>query len=193
MELLLITSARLKIMMSAADMAEYAIACDHLEYDVDDTGRALRTILDRARDEVGFDAKGNSVLVQMFPSRDGGCEMYVTKPSSAALPALIHSHAPRIAAVFRFQSATLMVSACQKLLPRGDILASEAYAAHQGMDCYLLIYTHESDVFGREPMYLSVANEYGHQMKSDYAVAYVREHCRCICQKDAIPTLATLA
>jgi hypothetical protein len=40
---------------------------------------------------------------------------------------------------------------------------------------------------------MSVANEYGKMMKDERAVWYLREHCECFCERDAINVLGTLA
>ncbi len=196
MELLLITATRLKIVMSNEDMEKYEITCDNLDYGDTETKRVIRSILDEARQKVGFDAKGKHVFVQVFPSKDGGCEMYVTKTPSApqsSLPLPIHSGEKRIPMVFRFNSADTMLGACRHLSSRNDIFASAAYCDRKAECYYLLLYTAERDAFGREPMYLSVANEYGCLLKSNYSSAYLKEHCDCICEKDAVITLSALS
>ena len=61
MELILISKSKLKIMLDERDMREYHINdetdCAELK-----AREAIRSILDRARDEVGFETEGFSVL-----------------------------------------------------------------------------------------------------------------------------------
>jgi len=196
MELLLITATRLKIVMSNEDMERYEITCDSLDYGDDETKRVIRSILDEAKQKVGFDAKGRHVLVQVFPSKDGGCEMYVTKTyseSKSGLPVPIRNTGKETPSVFRFGSSSRLLDACRHLMGRGDILSSSAFSDPESERFYLLLYTPERDAFGREPILLSVANEYGDLVKTEYGLAYLKEHCRCICEKDAVQRLGVLS
>lgn len=193
MELLLVTSGRLKIVMSSLDMQKYAITCENLGYKDSNTKRILRSILAKAKDEVGFDASGRRVVVQMYPSKDGGCEMYVTKSTSSPLPVPLHNSMRKIPTVFRFRGMQTLLCACAKLSDRADILSSSAYAGQGSEECYLLLYTPDVDAFGREPLLFSAANEYGRMWNTEYALAYLKEHCDCICQSNAVGTLGALA
>ena len=78
MELILINESKLKIMLDEQDMKEYNIGdesdCSHFE-----TRKAIRDILDRARDEIGFNTEGAEIFVQLYSSKKGGCELFVTK------------------------------------------------------------------------------------------------------------------
>ena len=50
-----------------------------LDYENTETRRAFWSILDEAKHRTGFDAASEKVFVQVYPSKSGGCEMYVTK------------------------------------------------------------------------------------------------------------------
>lgn len=79
MELILISDSKLKIMLTRDDMQQYAIDCDTVDYDNTETRRVLWSILDEAKHRTGFDAAAERVFIQLYPSKEGGCEMYVTK------------------------------------------------------------------------------------------------------------------
>ncbi len=79
MELIVISDSKLKIMLSGEDMKQYSIDCETLDYENTETRRAFWSILDEAKQRTGFDAASEKVFVQVYPSKDGGCEMYVTK------------------------------------------------------------------------------------------------------------------
>lgn len=195
MELLLITATRLKIVMSNKDMKKYEITCDALDYRDSETKRVLRCILDEAKEKTGFDTQGKHVFIQVFPSKDGGCEMYVTRTcgeSENTLPVPIHNAKKQIATIFKFKKTADMLEACYHLQKQGQICTSYAYCDSEGETCYLVFYGDSEDAFGREPMYLSVVNEYGSLIKGEYGSAYLHEHCRCICRMDAIEVLAAL-
>lgn len=196
MELLLITATRLKIVMSNKDLEKYEITCDALDYHDSDTKRVLRCILDEAKQKIGFDTHGKQIFVQIFPSKDGGCEMYVTRTSAqtdAALPVPLHNENKQVATVFEFKSISDMLEVCRHLQTQGQGSPSQAFCEYDGDTCYLVLYCEQEDAFGREPLYLSVANEYGSLLKGEYGSAYLFEHCRCICSMNAVELLAALS
>ncbi len=78
MELILINSSKLKIMLDKSDMREYNIG-DDSDCTGAQTRRAIRTILDRAKDQIGFNTEGEEIFVQLYSSKGGGCELFVTK------------------------------------------------------------------------------------------------------------------
>jgi negative regulator of genetic competence, sporulation and motility len=88
MELILINDSKLKIMLDEQDMRAYNI-CDEGDCSQFETRKAIRDILDRAREEIGFNTEGAEIFVQLYSSKKGGCELFVTKNpvSASALPA----------------------------------------------------------------------------------------------------------
>lgn len=79
MEITLLTENELKVSLTRDDMAHYALDCASIDYDTTGTRRAFWSILDEARLQTGFDAAHDRIYIRIYPSRDGGCEMYVTK------------------------------------------------------------------------------------------------------------------
>ena len=79
MELILINSNKLKIMLTEADMIQYELDFNTINYDNIETRRAFWNILDEAKHRTGFDAASDRIFIQLYPSKEGGCEMYVTK------------------------------------------------------------------------------------------------------------------
>ncbi len=84
MEIIKINCEKVKISLSHDDMEHLQINCDMLD-GVDARGRqAFNKILEEAKDKCGFATYGKRIFVQLFPSKDGGCEMFVTKLSDTA-------------------------------------------------------------------------------------------------------------
>ena len=79
MEFLVINESKLKIIMTPADTERYDFSAANADYDSPDTRRIFWRIIDEATETVGFDPKGDKILIQFYPSRDGGCEIFVTK------------------------------------------------------------------------------------------------------------------
>ncbi len=78
MELIPINDSKLKIMLDEIDMKEYRLGAESDCADTE-TRRAIRDILDLARDRVGFNTEGAEIFVQLYTSKKGGCELFVTK------------------------------------------------------------------------------------------------------------------
>ncbi|MBQ9781186.1 MAG: adaptor protein MecA [Clostridia bacterium] len=82
MELILINQTKLKIMLTAPDMMHYALLPEKLEHMTctdRETRSAFRHIFDDAEAQIGFHTSGERLLVQMFTSKCGGCEIFVTR------------------------------------------------------------------------------------------------------------------
>lgn len=87
MELLVIGESKLKVMLNKEDMKKYGLLGSELNYDDPPTRKKLLRILDDVKAQSGFDTTADKLLIQLYPSRDGGSEMFVTKlgllPSTA--------------------------------------------------------------------------------------------------------------
>ena len=79
MELIVISPTRLKIMLTEPDMRRYALSADTAGCADGETRRSLRRLFDDARKETGFETEGARLLIQLYASRTGGCEIFVTK------------------------------------------------------------------------------------------------------------------
>ncbi len=194
MELILINDKKLKIMLTPEDMKEYELDCETVDYTQTETRRAFWNILDEAKHQTGFDAASERVYIQLYPSRTGGCEMYVTKVG--LLPTGVRSTQKgmlRIAQerklAYSFSDMDGLLRVCRQLDGVDCIGGSRAYIDDSGI-CYLYI----SGVRGFGiPERLSFVSEFGTSEDPERLSGYIGEHCRCICESDAIKTLSALA
>lgn len=79
MELIKISASKLKIMLSLPDMEKYELEADRLDCADKHTREAFRHIFDDAKTQVDFDTSGERLFIQLYTSRGGGCEIFVTK------------------------------------------------------------------------------------------------------------------
>lgn len=85
MELILISNTKLKIMLNESDMRKYHIGSES-DCAQTSTRKAIRSLLDRAREQIGFNTDGEEIFVQLYTSKHGGCELFVTKcPSDSSV------------------------------------------------------------------------------------------------------------
>ena len=82
MELIVISKTKLKIMLNEGDMRKYSIGND-TDCAEPSTRKAIRKLLDCAREQIGFNTEGEEIFVQLYTSKNGGCELFVTKTSES--------------------------------------------------------------------------------------------------------------
>jgi negative regulator of genetic competence, sporulation and motility len=83
MELIVISENKLKIMLTAPDMAHYELEGSRMDCADSHTRAAFRHIFRDVRAESGFDTEGERLLVQLYASKEGGCEIFITKLGAA--------------------------------------------------------------------------------------------------------------
>ena len=134
MEFLPIGDDQLKITLSEDELLFYGLELSSLSYSSTQTRRGFWALLDDAKQATGFDAAATKVSVQIYASRQGGCEMYIlaepadresvntdpdTLPVESGLtvcPAIPRTFSP---AIGRFNSLGDLLSACLALQNNG--------------------------------------------------------------------------
>ena len=79
MEVLKINENKIKIMLSPEDMKNFRLTASELDYNDSMTRQKVFKILEQVKKKHGFDHEGDKLLIQFYPSRDGGSELFVTK------------------------------------------------------------------------------------------------------------------
>ena len=79
MDIISVNENKLKVILSTEDLEGFSLRADELDYSRPETRLLLKCLLIRAKSEVGFEAEGNRLLVQLYPSKRGGGEIYITK------------------------------------------------------------------------------------------------------------------
>ena len=194
MEVLLIGEAKLKIILTEEEVKKYRLEITEPCKDTARTRRVLWNILETARGRVSFDPSGDKVLIQLYPTGEGGCEMFVTKlgilsPSSAKLV----SGSDRITlltkrrALYLFERAEDLLYAARAIknhpsavLPRGDIFISESGTVVLSVEEYGR---------GDDISEFSCLMELGERLPADM-LHYVTEHYRRYTDGDALERLA---
>ena len=83
MELIVINENKLKIIMNAHEMKSYGLDENEFHLCISDTRKILSKILHNSPIKTGFEASSpkEKILLQLYPERRGGCELYVTRLS----------------------------------------------------------------------------------------------------------------
>jgi len=186
MELIRISDSKLKVMLTAEDMAHYAITCEAINYENTETRRVIWEILDEAKKQTGFDAASDRIFIQVYPSRTGGCELYITKlGENNKLP----PPSPRASlGMYRFPSMKELLAVCEMLKSADYCGESAAYT--EGDVCYLILrQTVSCHGSLREFAFLE---EFGERLSGAERLAYIEEYATEIIATDAVSLLSSL-
>ena len=177
MELILINDSKLKIMLTPSDMKEYDISCESVDYRQTETRRAFWCILDEAKHRTGFDAASEKVYIQMYPSKEGGCEMYVTKLGFSTSDESIDIEENDVGELaYHFASLDPLLRVCHRLDSLGLGEIGEAWRAED--EYYLLIAPPHGEIITDRFAFLS---EFGKKCDAKAIKTYVSEYGSLIC------------
>ena len=215
MELIMISSSKLKIMLSADDMTKYALGSD-IDYSDQKTRQAFRAILNEAREKTGFDAESEKIFIQLYPSKKGGCEVYITKiddesehiceiPQKPSEPKGLCKNLERCAGIippskrhaakerkraYSFSSLDILISVCRRLISVDWHGQSSAFC-----DENKIFYIILKEKFASEhihPDKISFICEYGENENHNSILKYLSEHGKCFCKSGAVEKLGIL-
>ncbi|MBQ9779130.1 MAG: adaptor protein MecA [Clostridia bacterium] len=193
MEWIRISNNKLKVMLSAEDTQRYDLDCQSTDSSDIMARAAFRAILSDVQRETGFDAAEDKVYIQMYPSKEGGCELFITKiglllsteGESKAKNARTQEKKRRSCATaicLRELSALLLL--CRRLVPEPRIQKSEAWQDENNN--WWLLLSHAPSL---SP---ALFREYGTEVPRDRAETFLAEHGRRICRERAVHILGRL-
>lgn len=114
----------IRIRLTKEDLASYSITAEDLDYDSAKGKRVIWELFDKAREETGFEAVGEKLYIQLYPTERGGCELFVTK---------LEKEKNRIC--FCFSDFDMLYAALSRATPPPDF---ELWKAHKNERFYLL-------------------------------------------------------
>ena len=210
MEIIMISENKLKLMLTRQELEEFDLEAEELDYSKTETKRMFWDILNRLKRNVGFQTDGYRVLVQIFPSRDGGCEMFITKiadlcyhptqdndaNSSEESEPLLHykpSHhmgGKGSPGTFGFEQLEWLITVCRRLIGIGYAGKSSAYISD---DRRFYLFLEGLDPTGFLPLdeYSFIA-EYGSSENVEALQDFLCEHGQLLCERDAVEQLGVL-
>lgn len=214
MEYIVISESKLKVMLDISELEKRSLQADALDYADPDAKRLFCDILCRAKDELGFDTEGYRVLLQLYPSKDGGCELFITKlgklaDSNDPLPQKDKKPSEKNQKeqkeqkdkrqknerAFRFESVSHLIGVCKRLCECGACISSSAYVDEEGVWFLIICFEDsvEDGIYDILPICeFSFIGEYGIPENSHTLSLYLGEHAKAVCPKDAIKLLGRL-
>jgi negative regulator of genetic competence, sporulation and motility len=195
MEWIRISQNKLKIMLSAQDTAHYALDCKKADGSDEGSRAAFREILSDVQRETGFEAAEDKVYIQMYPSKEGGCELFVTRiglllsdGSAPARPKAVRSQEKRRRTgcdkALYFTELESLLLLCRRLSLKSQIEKSQLWRDEQG-GWWLL-------VANASACPALALREFGSEIPHERAALYLTEHGTCLCKKEAVQLLSKL-
>lgn len=190
MEIIQISEGKLKVMLTKADLEEFDLDAQTLDYADSETKELFSALLAHIKETVGFRTDGYRVLVRFFPSRDGGCELFLSRiPDFYVGEEELEEEQTR-PQVFVFERIEDLLTVCRRLRAIGYPHASSAYIsdAHR---FYLFVDrpAHEKSA-GISPY--AFLGEYGKAESPDCLLSFLFEHGRVLCEQNAVEQLGIL-
>lgn len=208
MEYILISESKLKITLESEDLRGLECPVAELDYADPEAKRLLGDILGYAKDELGFDTAGHRVLMQLFPSKDGGCEIFVTRlgrlsegegesaENAHGVPSQKRER-PRgkRRRAFRFERLSYLVDACKRLCELCPTPSADVYVNSE-KEWFLILTLSESDYAEALDMLpvneLSFLCEYGTPEDARALSLYLGEYGVPVCRTNAAELLSRL-
>ncbi len=190
-----ISQDKLKLMLSDADLAHYKLNMRELEGEGTLSRKTFRDLFADIKRNIGFDAADDKVFIQLYPSRDGGAELYITRLSHDEKRSCMDGNAHiSISTVFAFCSMRMLLKACTHLL---ELEGQSCSSAWQEEGKYYLILEEKIACIdylrGNRPTERHrIIGDYGKIYTDPTMIHYVKEHCLCFCEKNAVKILSSM-
>lgn len=196
MEILKISDSKIKIMLTPGDVKSFGFNIKNVDYNDIETRSAVWRLLDEAKKKCGFDAGQEKLLIQFYPSQDGGAELFVTKLSGLAKQSerrLSRSEGVTMLQttkqIYNFASLGDLIRAAKTVKDMDYIKESELYYSDDE-GYYLLVLGRGGSRLG-DVSELAVLSEYSKRLPNAL-LPFVTEHCELIRSHDAIGLLSSL-
>ena len=202
MELIVINENKLKIVMSENDMRDYGLEENEFYCSVTNSREILKKILHNAPIKTGFEyiSSEEKILIQLYPEKNGGCELYVTKiplnesegasfmleenESKYLLPKPL-SKAHLIS--YRFDNLEYAIHAAKEIYKHSFDGASSFY---KDIDTkYVLFVSHQMQ---NGLQIINFLSEFGEEVNSENTYMLLCEWGQCIFKDNAIEELSKI-
>ncbi len=188
MEILRIGKYAIKISLSNTEAREYKLT-NNEDCDDNEIKEAFSRLLDNAKDLADFSYTGRKIFTEIYPCKDGGCEVFISTTttdqrlaqSTPKQKSLLHT------TIYEFSSLKGLFKACFRLNEIKFKGKSSIYYDFDAEHYFLIL----ENIFSKELKFAFLL-EYAKILKSS-ALLYVLEHYKCIIKGNAIKQFANLA
>ncbi len=190
MEIIKIRFKTFKIILNEEESEKYSFISDKELTDIE-ISRSVDEFIDDISKQESIDIKNENLLIQVYPTKNNGCEVYIcgTEENNMYKDRMAPAGQKKGVSyinVYRFDDIGMLLDACSRLNAVNLDVESDVYYDTEKCKYYLLC----QGISAKE-MRFAFLNEYSKQLKSPYAY-FVREHLKCLCKENAIERFASL-
>ena len=192
MELILISSNKLKIILTKEEMKKYKLSADTDVSHIYEK-KQFCVLLDEVKKRSGFDIMSDSIYVELFESLRGGCEIFITREG---LSKSKHLPQPKFKKemietiiTYKFARAEDLILAAKRLSTTPIVFESRLFS-DENESFYLFLTSKEG--YSADSLPLIFLEEYGTKVKSSDIRLHLDEHGHDLISKNAVNVLAQL-
>ena len=206
MELIMINENKLKLILSQNEMQKYGLDENEFHLCISNSRQILERILENydERDELKDFTKSAKLLMQLYPDKDGGCELYVTRlyientsleseaqkgSSNLALLPLANTKKEAQNLCYSFLNFSDMISACRAIYNPSLNIASSLFISDEKKP-YLFI--SKPSGINKKSHPFSNLLEFGELENCERASLFLLERGYCAIKNGAIEILAAM-
>ncbi len=196
MEVIKISNSKLKIILTREDMQKYRLKADSVDYNNAATRKSFFEILDTVKSTHGFDSEGDKVLIQFYPSKDGGCELFITKLgliSKSSEKSIASSDRVTMLTMqrtlYKFSAFSDLLEAARIIGGRGEVKSSDVFFDRESpAGSYILEVIERSCGRGTLISGFDILLEYSDRVDASL-YPYITEHCVKLTDGNALTLL----
>ncbi len=199
MEFIYVSNKKIKIILSKEEMEAYSIKPNDFDYEKTSSKHALWSLMDQVEKETGFKTDKSKLLVHLFSSKDGGCELFVSKIQNDLLPSYFRPSNKSEFYASEIYCISLTYDNLYNLCKR---ISTDKFKYITSLFCdgekYILVFidtddkniSHSNETVNIFPHYIS---EYGNVIKFEInMLTYFEEHYLKIADKNAVEIISKL-
>lgn len=209
MEYVVINESKLKVILDSYELQNKNLDAQDLDYADPYAKKLFGDILCYAKDNFGFDTTGHRVLLQLYPSKDGGCELFITKlgklqkdgecdeqnQDEKKKKEQSRQKKRKNEKAFRFERLPDLLKVCKRLYESECECSGSVFVDRDGVWFLLLSFDDPlyDDIYDVLPINdLSFIFEYGVPENPTALSMYLGEHAKQISSQSAIETLGRI-
>ena len=193
MDILVISTEKIKLTLSCADMEKYNLNSESMDYNMSQTREAIKEILDEVKVRTGIEFDGKRVFIQAYPCRSGGCELYITQLVTKNLPAVPDCGQSDIYISAVFDNLPAISAFCNRLCSIKGIHSDCVY--YDNYRCnYILTFKSSTDIWENDAILNAIVREFGGITVNgkENSFSSATERYTCLATVDAIGLFADL-
>lgn len=190
MEILRIGKYAIKISLTNDESKEYKLQ-NAENYNDQELKEAFSRLLKEAKELVDFSYSGRKIFTEIYPSKDGGCEVFVSTVNIDTKNKSIQHSKPQKKSlqmsIYETESFSFLLKMCFRLSEIKFKGKSSVYYNKENKHYFLVL----EDLFPKELKYAFLV-EYSSSLRPS-ALEYIKEYYKCVIKKGGVKLLSPLA